>query len=284
MSTLEDPRAENSSFENESLASVSTAVIGGKNDLGLITEILSELGLTQVEQRVYQVLAKYDGRPASLLAKSCGLNRSHAYEVLSRLVGRKFCSFTERNGVRYFRCISIEELLLYVERKEAFLAEGRTRIKSVLSAARRSSSDYLADPRSSSYRGDEARVRLLQEIKNRPATEKVVLICPVRDAIVFNSKATTVESVRKLLEQFPNNLKVALFSPDECALLVARELCDPRVFGIRGDFPSEILISKSRIALVGEKLSQPYLLTIDQPALAESLRALLRLNYPSLAA
>ena len=240
----------------------------------LLGEILDELGLTQLEQRVYHVLAKFDGRPASIIAKLSQIRRTHAYDVLNRLAVRGFASAAERNGVRYYRCLPPDELLLLVERKEVFLAERRQHLSSVLKASSRPLHDFFTDPRTITFRGAEAKSRLLQELSGELTDDHNILICSADGGVIFEGLSATIDSIRKLLRFIPANLHIVLFSAGDLAEKLAAALGMPQVKGCVANFPVEILIRGARVTLVGKDRSQNYTMTIEQPALAASLRIL----------
>src|SRR5437868_5169348 len=89
----------------------------------LVLNALEDLGLTPTEHAVFICLLRLGSRQASSIAKQTGISRAHVYEVLDRLTQRGLVSVHERDGVKHFSGLSLEELLLVLQRKEAALAE-----------------------------------------------------------------------------------------------------------------------------------------------------------------
>src|SRR5258708_4393193 len=124
-----------------------------KSQLGtssILAEILLELGLTQLESTIFQSLTRSGSKQAGVISKQTGINRSHTYEVISKLTQRGLVSELERNGVRHFSSISLEELIGRLEEKRARLALQQIKLSQVLREVGRPTCDLLSDPKSKS--------------------------------------------------------------------------------------------------------------------------------------
>ncbi|MCX6798553.1 MAG: hypothetical protein NTW59_00450 [Candidatus Diapherotrites archaeon] len=88
-------------------------------------EILSRIGLTPNEIKVYDALLSLGSTPAGEIIKKTGLFRPRVYEVLDRLIGRGLVSFVVINGVKNFQASNPQRLADYIEEKEGELKDLR---------------------------------------------------------------------------------------------------------------------------------------------------------------
>lgn len=96
-------------------------------------EILSKIGLTPNEIKVYDALVSLGGTPAGETIKKTGLFRPRVYEALDRLIGKGLVSFVVINGVKNFQASNPQRLADYIEEKEVELKEMReTEIASLI--------------------------------------------------------------------------------------------------------------------------------------------------------
>ncbi|MDD4983857.1 MAG: helix-turn-helix domain-containing protein [Candidatus ainarchaeum sp.] len=82
------------------------------------TKILSEIGLTQGEIKVYLGLLRTGSTSTGPLAKESGVSRSKLYIIVDKLEKKGFASHFEKNGVKYFQAVEPEKINDYLSQKE----------------------------------------------------------------------------------------------------------------------------------------------------------------------
>ncbi len=82
------------------------------------TKILSEIGLTKGEIKVYLSLLKLGATSTGPLANDSEVSRSKLYSILDKLEKKGFANHFEKNGVKYFQPIEPEKIKDYLIQKE----------------------------------------------------------------------------------------------------------------------------------------------------------------------
>ncbi len=239
----------------------------------LVLNALEDLGLTQTEHTVFTCLLRLGSRQASAIAKQTSISRAHVYEVLDRLTQRGLVSVHERDGVKHFSALSLEELLLVLQRKESALAERRKQLGEMVLSIKRPEAGLYSDPQTKSYRGAEARARLFQELV-RDCEDGGIIFCSSTKSFLFDGHAPTEELLTKMLQAIPTQLQIILFSEGPAAQDLARRLGSTQVSAYAKELPAEMIIYGNRVTLIGEKMNAPNAITVDQPALFQCLRLL----------
>ena len=98
----------------------------------MLTDILSELGLNPSEINVFMVLQERGSLPASKVAKFAGVNRTTAYMILQKLMGRGLIRQDLDSKVAKFSAGRPETLLYYVEEKRKKLDDLKSTIERIL--------------------------------------------------------------------------------------------------------------------------------------------------------
>ncbi len=243
--------------------------------LDTILEALRDFGLSDAETSVLAVLLETGARQAGSLARMAGMSRAHVYGVLDRLVGRGLASVHEKRGVRHFSALSLEELCLALEQKEASLAKRRAQLGEVILSFRQTPESLWTDPRTRSYRGAEARARLFQEL-TREEPDGAVLFCCAHASLVFEESAPTHDSLTQLLHLASSKLRIVIFSHDDSAAKLSQAAASKSVGFICVELPAEMVVSGPRVTLLGKRGEAACCLTIEQPALAKTLQILIR--------
>jgi len=84
----------------------------------MIEQILSNIGLTNNEIKVYLALLELgESKTGEILNKS-GLNSGRIYEILNLLQKKGLVSFIEKNNVKYFSPANPKRVLDYLEEKK----------------------------------------------------------------------------------------------------------------------------------------------------------------------
>lgn len=91
-----------------------------QRDEEIFRQSLNQIGLTPNEAVLYRTSLELGPRPASVLAKTAGMNRTRAYDLLFSLERRGLVETSERNHIRYYSPTSpsrVAELLRLRQRE-----------------------------------------------------------------------------------------------------------------------------------------------------------------------
>jgi predicted transcriptional regulator len=120
---------------------------------------LEQLGLSQAEISMYQAALTLGPRPASVIAKTVGLQRTRAYDVLQSLENRGLVERIEKNKVRYFSPKSPARVLSLLDERRNLVAEQMKDFKSALP-------DLLGNLSEQTIDCDVRRFRGVREVKD----------------------------------------------------------------------------------------------------------------------
>jgi len=101
-----------------------------KNEV--IRSSLEQLGLTEGEISVYETTLRVGTRPASVLAKLSGINRTCAYDVLDSLKSKGLIERVERNKVGYFSATSPENVVRLLKERQKAISENLRSFQSLV--------------------------------------------------------------------------------------------------------------------------------------------------------
>ncbi len=236
-----------------------------------IHEVLKDFGLSDSENAIFSTLLRIGARQASTLAKRTGISRAHVYDILDRLVRRGLVSMHEKDGVRHFTAMSLDELILALEQKEAKLAERREQLREITLSLDQPALNMWADPLTKSYRGSDARARIFHEI-GRKDTNGVIVFCCAKSSLLFEELAPTADSLTQLIKLANAPFKVVLYSDDNSATELAQASSNPEIVAFSDQLPAEMIVSGNKVTFIGKRGSTMCCITLEQPALAASLR------------
>jgi len=89
-------------------------------------EILSRIGLTRNEIKVYNSLFSLRSSTAGAIIKKTGLFRPRVYDALDRLANKGLVSFVVINGIKNFQASNPKRISDYIEEKETELKNLRS--------------------------------------------------------------------------------------------------------------------------------------------------------------
>jgi len=124
---------------------------------------LKELGLTDTEIKVYLALMSLGASSAGKIVEKTGLYRKNVYDSLSKLIDKGLVTFVVENKIRYFQAKNPDNLLRYIEQKQAKLTEQEDEIKKILPQLKQQFNIAEPDIEAEIYRGTEGIKTILKE-------------------------------------------------------------------------------------------------------------------------
>lgn len=89
--------------------------------MGMIDNVLSEMGFEEREAKIYLLLIKEGDMPALKIARKTGIDRTTTYDILERLIGKGFVSTYSKNKSKHFKPLKPNKLLDYFKEKYSSL-------------------------------------------------------------------------------------------------------------------------------------------------------------------
>jgi len=128
---------------------------------------LEHLGLSPTEISIYQSALVLGPRPASVFAKSAGLQRTRAYDVLHSLENRGLVERIQKNRIRYFAPRSPEKVLTLLDKQRNLMEEQMRSFRSALPDLVENLTEHSVDCDVRKFRGNrevkEALIELIEE-------------------------------------------------------------------------------------------------------------------------
>jgi len=238
---------------------------------------LLDLGLNPTEAAAYQVALAAGPRTASTIARMAGINRSHAYQVLSLLAEKGLVEEVTKNRVKHFSPrppeVVIDKLQMLADR----IAGSRHQLKTALpDITRFQPHNGFADPVVQFVRGRSGIEQAWNEILREENIEIQTFIDP--DSIMFlmdpESKRWR-KSFFKLLK--PSHVHIKAIAPLELvdfndSKFELRLLSDVQ-------FGGDVLISACRVTILHYSPQQAGLYFTSNPA-ASCLKQIHQLAWP----
>lgn len=88
-----------------------------------VKTVLSELGLSDGEIKVYLALLKLGSSPVSHIKEESGLHRTTIYDFVEKLLNKGLISYVVRNNVKYYNAANPNKLVDYLKEKHDNLSK-----------------------------------------------------------------------------------------------------------------------------------------------------------------
>ncbi|MBT6143295.1 hypothetical protein HOH51_02155 [bacterium] len=88
----------------------------------MLWQILSQIGLTEKEAKIYLALLETGNQAASVIAKKSGVNRTTCYMILTELKDKGLITTSNIGSTQYFQALDPTFLLTYIQKEKNKLA------------------------------------------------------------------------------------------------------------------------------------------------------------------
>jgi HTH-type transcriptional regulator, sugar sensing transcriptional regulator len=99
-----------------------------------LTAVLEQLGLTQVEAKVYLALLENGNQQAGAITKLSGIHRRTVYDAISRLIEKGLISYIKSGKIRLYQATHPERLLELVKEQERGLSGHMAHLEALFDA------------------------------------------------------------------------------------------------------------------------------------------------------
>ena len=130
------------------------------------TNILKEIGLTDIEIKTYLTLLTLGATPAGGIVKETGGYRKNIYDALNKLIGRGLVTYVKERGIKFFQPKDPENLIKYLDEKKAQLDEKKKEIEKLIPELRVKFNSLTHEIEAEIYRGFEGIKTILKECLN----------------------------------------------------------------------------------------------------------------------
>lgn len=256
----------------------------------MIDDLLTGIGLSGKEARMYISLLRNGTQPTSVLAKKAGLNRGTAYVILHTLLGKGLAIKTTRKKIQYFAPLKPDQLIKYIDHQRQELKGQKERVQAMMGQLIAISHPLTAKPKIQFFEGQEgARAVLDTTLTSKEKLLRAFLsIADVSDfagAEYFNDytsrrvkKGYTLHAIRTLEKD-----RIAL-ERDVYARRYRtskKEHRDIRYVSDELAFPVTIYMFDDKLAILSSR-DENFALLIESPELAEMQKKLFGLIWPTL--
>ncbi len=194
------------------------------------TSILTRIGMTSNEIKVYLLLLEMGTVPAGEIIKKSELHRTCVYDVLERLLEKGLISYVVTSNVKYFEAIDPHQFLSYIDQKTDELEDYRKEIQTIIPELESRRKLSKGEQEATIFKGKRGIKSLFEDIIRQKktlhvygATGKFKELFPIyyfhfhnrRTRARINIKMIYIEGVRKHKRERELKLFEARYIPDE---------------------------------------------------------------------
>lgn len=129
----------------------------------MVEHLLTDLGFSDKEVKVYLAALQFGMQPASVLAKHVKMNRVTTYVICKKLIERGVANVVTRNNIQYFTVEKPEALVWYAEHQQKEWVRRRKAVEASLGDFSHYLRDVSALPKVRFYEGLEGVKRVYED-------------------------------------------------------------------------------------------------------------------------
>ena len=127
-------------------------------------DIFKKAGFDRKDTDVFLKLLELGAQPVSIVAKACSMPRSSTYLILERLVAYGFVEQFQRVGMKYFKCISVDEIPAVLNRKIERIQTNIVEFESNLDELKRVENRLTVTPKVKIFEGFDQLDRVYEDV------------------------------------------------------------------------------------------------------------------------
>lgn len=129
-------------------------------------KILTKIGLTNNEVKIYLILLEMGSTSAGDLIKKSGLHRTAVYDILERLIEKGLASYVIIGKIKHFEVINPEQLLNYIDQKKEELDSNKKELEKIIPELNLKRKLSKENHEATLYKGKKAIKTLLEDVLN----------------------------------------------------------------------------------------------------------------------
>ena len=126
--------------------------------------IFQSLGADEKETQVFLRMLELGAQPISVMAKFAGVPRSSMYVILERLKGLNLIQEFKRNGIKYVRCIPVDELGDLLKMKERSIQQSLKVLQEKSEELKKTENRLSLTPKVTFYEGKKEVMKLYEQV------------------------------------------------------------------------------------------------------------------------
>lgn len=250
-------------------------------------EILTQLGLTEKEAKLYLTLLEIGPNPASSVSRKAGITRTTAYAALETLKEKGLLSLVEQGGIQQFSAVDPKKLEEYAKHQQEKASQNLENISKLVPSLQSLTGDLVLAPKVKYFEG----INGIKTIYNDITATLKDLKSKGRVKLVFSSSPNISTELRKVLDSAKEDRKkykisarfIVPNSPQTKKRLARADefLSDLRLMpkDIEMDFDSEVNIYKDKIAIMSLNNERPHGIIIESNNIAATQRTLFEIIW-----
>lgn len=136
-----------------------------------IFSILKDFGLSDMEIKVYLSGLAIGAQPASVIAKKSGIKRSHCYNVISQLMGKRIMQEFTKDKMRFFNSRPPHTILSIMEHRQSELETQKRKIMLAMPELEKIKNKHLSPSKIHFFQGPEGMKEIYEDTLKYPNTE-----------------------------------------------------------------------------------------------------------------
>jgi HTH-type transcriptional regulator, sugar sensing transcriptional regulator len=129
-------------------------------------EILTKIGLTNNEVKIYLNLLEMGSTPAGDVIKKSGLHRTAVYDILERLIEKGLASYVMIGKIKHFEVIEPNQLLNYIDQRKNELEDNKKELEKIIPELNLKKKLSKSNTQATLYKGKKAIKTLLEDVLN----------------------------------------------------------------------------------------------------------------------
>lgn len=231
-------------------------------------DIFKKLQLDKKDAEVFMKLLELGAQPASTVAKACSLPRSSTYLILERLKSAGFVEQFQRAGVKYFKCIPLDDVPKVLNQKVQTIKTSIQDFKSQINDLKKLENRYTITPKIKIFEGKEQLYKVYEDLMREKEfsaifnAELFIKIMPKYESKVTKAFKNNKSKVKELVV---NNTKGKYYQNKYQSKNHQIKLL-PKDFNL----DSDVIITKEKVYMISYGANETAAVQIFNTALAQT--------------
>ena len=149
-----------------------------------LSQILTDIGLSDKESKMYLILLRYGLQPTTFLARKAELNRGTAYVILHQLLDKGLATKSTKKKIQYFGPLEPDNLIGYLDRQKTKIEAGKEKLNTMMGEFEALRNPATSKPKMVFFEGTEG-ARTVLEQTLQAETKLLKAFISIQDLIRF---------------------------------------------------------------------------------------------------
>lgn len=225
-----------------------------------LREILGEMGLTEMEIRVYLALLELGPSLAGKISRKTGIHRRNVYDITERLIKKGLIGYISKNNRKLFEAVNPERFLDIIKEREENFLEVLPRLKMLYEKTKEKQETNF-------YSGREGLRNVFEDQLDENEGGEIFILGASKNAfevLPFYFKWYDKSRVKK-------GIRVKIIASENLGKRVP--LSEIRYIPEKYANPLAVNIYKDKVALIFWKKEKPFAVVIKEKEVADSYKS-----------